>query len=214
MRGIERLPEPQILVERKVDWLATFLASGNKRPDSSKYAHNSIKIQLNSMSFHKCFYCESKLKGVPKEVDHHIEVSVDRNLSYEWTNLFLSCDNCNNKIPHNIIPINDALNPCSDTDEIIEENLTFNKELIEPKNNSDLGLRTIKKYRLDTELLDTRRLKHISMFQDLLLEIRNNQIQENRQHLTVDEINIINSFKRIDNPYSLMFKILTSKYGL
>ena len=82
MRGVSRLPEPQILIDRKALWLANFLASGNLRPDSSKYAHASVKADLNSMSFHKCFYCESKLKGEPKEVDHHIEVSVDKNFAF------------------------------------------------------------------------------------------------------------------------------------
>jgi hypothetical protein len=166
------------------------------------------------MSFHKCFYCESKLKDATKEVDHHIEVSVDRNLAFEWTNLCLSCDNCNTKIPHSTISINDVLNPLTDSDVTIQQHLTFNKELIEPNHNSDLGLLTIQKYRLDTELLDTRRLKQISIFQDVLIKIREKQIQENRQVLTPDEINIIESFKRIDNPYSLMFIVLLQKYGL
>ncbi|MFL9829661.1 HNH endonuclease [Flavobacterium sp. ST-87] len=214
MRGIQRLPEPQILIDRKAVWLANFLASGNKRPDSSKYAHTSVKLQLNSMSHHKCFYCETKLKGNPKEVDHHIEVSVDKNLSFEWTNLYLSCDNCNNKIPHNSIPITDALDPCIDDDHTIGEHLSFNKELIEPLNNSPLGLRTIQKYRLDNELLDMRRLKQVSLFQDVLLEIRKNQIQEVRQHLTADELIIINRFQGNDSPYSLMFKVLINKIGL
>jgi hypothetical protein len=214
MREIGRLPEPQILVDRKQTWLTKFLNSGNKRPDSSKYAHVSVKIQLKSMSFHKCFYCESKLKGEPKEVDHHIEVSVNKNLAYDWNNLFLACDNCNNKIPHNIISIHDVLNPCTDSDTFIQEHLTFNKELIEPKNNSHLGLKTIQKYRLDTELLDNRRLKQIQLFSDVLLEIKDKQIKEGRQTITNEEQILIHSFKRIDNPYSLMFKVLIEKNGL
>jgi hypothetical protein len=214
MRALTRLPEPQILIERKGLWLANFLTSGKQRPDSSKYAHDSIKIDLNSMSFHKCFYCESKLKGATKEVDHHIEVSVDPSLSFEWTNLNLSCDNCNRKIPHNTISIHDTLNPCTDNDQTIQDHLIFNKELVEPRNNSDRGLRTIKKYRLDSELLDARRLREISVFQDVLLEIRRKQVDENRQVLTVDERNTIDSFKRLDKPYSLMFTVLLGKYGL
>lgn len=214
MRALLRLPEPQILIDRKAQWLSNFLASGNKRPDSSKYAHDSVKADLNSMSFHKCFYCETKLKGATKEVDHHVEVSVEKNLAFEWTNLCQSCDNCNTKIPHNTIPINDVLNPLTDNDAKIQQHLSFNKELIEPKDNSALGLLSIQKYRLDNELLDTRRLKQISIFQDVLILIREKQIAENRQVLTNDEINIIESFKRIDNPYSLMFIVLLQKYGL
>lgn len=50
MRGLTRLPEPNILNTKKAIWTANFLASGKNRPDSSKYAHSEIKTQLNSMS--------------------------------------------------------------------------------------------------------------------------------------------------------------------
>lgn len=213
MRGITRLHEPQILIDRKVNWLNDLLVSGKARPDSSKYAHIQIKTQLNSMSFNKCFYCETKLKGKTKEIDHHIEVSVNINLSYEWSNLYLSCDSCNNKVPHSSIAINIALDPCLNTDAEIQTHLTFNDELIEPKNNSPLGLTTIQKYRLDSEVLDTRRLKSLKTFLKLVIEIQKNQVQEARNNLTVDERNAIHRFKNIDNSYSLMFTVLLDKYG-
>lgn len=213
MREVQRLPEPRILIERKELWLQRLLESGKARPDSSKYAHSSIKTQLNSMSSHKCFYCETKLKGKRKEVDHHIEVSVDIYLSYEWENLCLSCDNCNNKLDHNSIPIEEALNPCIDSDEEIMEHLTFDDEIIEARNNSEKGLKTIRKYRLDTELLDMRRLKSLKLFMKLLVNIQLNQIKEGRNGLTDYELNAINKFKRKDQSFSLMFEILLDKYG-
>jgi uncharacterized protein (TIGR02646 family) len=214
MRAITRLPEPQILIDRKVVWLSDFLASGKKRPDSSKYAHDQIKTQLNLMSFNKCFYCETKLKGKRKEVDHHIEVSVNKNLAFIWENLCLSCDSCNNKIPHSTIPITDALNPLVNTDAEIQTHLTFADELIEPRNNSPLGLRTIQKYRLDSEVLDTRRLKSLKLFLQLLVQISHNQISEGRNGLTVEEVQAIHRFKNIDHSFSLMFKVIIDKYGL
>jgi uncharacterized protein (TIGR02646 family) len=214
MRSLERLPEPQILTEKKEIWKENLIASGKKRPDSSKYGHNSVRIQLNSMSYHKCFYCESKLKDKRKEIDHHIEVSVDKTLSFEWTNLYLSCDNCNGKIPHSSIPIEDTLDPCRNTEEEIKEHLTFNDEFIQPKNNSELGLLTIKKYRLDTELLDNRRLKHLKKLFKVLLEIRDKQRLEVRNQLNQDELNIINSFKRIDNSFSVMFEVILENYDI
>ncbi len=70
MRHLKRLPVPQILVEKKEEWTRKFIASGKKRPDSSKYAHASIKEVLQTMSLHKCFYYERSLKDVPSEVDH------------------------------------------------------------------------------------------------------------------------------------------------
>ena len=166
------------------------------------------------MSFNKCFYCETKLKGRRKEVDHHIEVSIDPKLAYEWTNLYLSCDNCNNKIVHSTISINDALDPCSNTDKEIMAHLTFDDEMIEPKNNSPLGLRTIKKYRLDHEILDTRRLKSLKKFYKLIVEIQKNQINEERDFLTEEEINAIYRFRTINNSFSLMYNVIIEKYNL
>lgn len=213
MRSIIRLPEPQILINKKVIWLSNLISSGKNRPDSNKYANENIKIQLNSMSFNKCFYCETKLKGKRIEVDHHIEVSVDITKSFEWTNLYLACDSCNNKIPHSVIPIYDTLNPCIDNDTKILEHLTFKDELIEPLNNSILGLKTIQKYRLDSEVLDTRRLKSLKLFLTLICEIRKIQIIEKRDYLSSDELNAINRFKNVDHSYSLMFTILINKFG-
>lgn len=213
MRHLNRLPEPQVLIDKKILWRDNFLASGKDRPDSSKYAHKDIRNDLNSTSHHKCFYCETKFKGLPREVDHLIEVTVDKRLSFEWDNLYLSCDNCNGKIRHDKMPINICLNPFNDTDEDIFEHISFDKELIIPKNNSEIGLRTIQKYRLDSDLLDNRRLKQITSFQDVLLNIKDNQINENRNYLTPEERELINSFKRADNPYTLMFKVLLTKYG-
>jgi len=214
MRGLIRLPEPQILTVRKTVWLTNFLASGKSRPDSNKYAHDQIKTQLNSMSYNKCFYCETKLKGQAKEIDHHIEVSIDPTLAFEWENLYLSCDSCNNKIPHSAISINDALNPCTNTDNEIKEHITFNEELIEPRNNSPFGLKTIQKYRLDSEVLDSRRLKSLKVFLVLLNTIRKSQIQESRNYLTNNEIDALHRFKGIDNSFSLMYTIIIEKYGL
>jgi uncharacterized protein (TIGR02646 family) len=214
MRWIERLPEPQILIDRKKEWLDNFLASGKKRPDSSKYAHEQIKIQLNSMSYSKCFYCETKLKDKTKEVDHHIEVSVNPNLSFEWYNLYLSCDSCNNKIPHSAIPISDALNPCSNTDDEIAKHITFDDELIGPKDNSEVGLITIKKYRLDSDVLDRRRSQQLKLFHKLLISVHRNQINEKRSFLTQDELSAIHRFKGIDSSYSLMFTIIIANHGL
>jgi uncharacterized protein (TIGR02646 family) len=208
MIAIQRLPEPQILIDKKKEWLDAFLASGKKRPDSSKYAHEMIRNDLNSMSYYKCFYCETKLKGASKEVDHHIEVSVDKSKAFEWTNLYLCCEHCNKKLSHHSIAVHDALNPCKDTDADMEAHLTFEDELITPNHNSELGLKTIQKYRLDSELLDHKRLKYINLFKTLLI-----QILREKRSITQAEREAIESFKRIDNAYSLMFKVLLQKNG-
>lgn len=214
MRALKRLPEPQILQQRGANWLAAFLASGKMRPDSTKYANVQIKAQLNSMSFYKCFYCEVKLKNKPKEVDHQIEVSIDNRLSFTWTNLYLACDNCNGKVDHATIPVSDTLDPCRNTNLKIGNHITFVDEQITAKNASQLGLDTIKKYRLDTELLDKRRIDQLKIFQKLLISIQQNIIAQGRNSLSQLEKQALQTFKQPDQPFSLMFKVVLAQYNL
>ena len=141
MIHVERLNKPDILIKKEKEWTEKFLASGKNRPDNSKYGHKGIRSQLNSMSCHKCFYCEQKLKGVPAEIDHFIEVSDPngKKLAFDWDNLYLACNNCNNKLNNITVPVTDVLDPCKHTNEEIQEHITFEKEVITAKNNSEIG---------------------------------------------------------------------------
>lgn len=208
MRTLIRLPQPDILTERGQQWLDALLASGKNRPDATKYGNPNIRTQLNTISFYKCFYCESKLKDKPSEIDHHIEVSIDLSLSYIWDNLYLACDNCNGKLNHLAIPITQALDPIINTDNEIQENITFIDEVITAVGGSAIGLRTIQKYRLDSNLLDKRRITQLKYFYKFLDEIRRSQITDNGRGLNQREIDAINHFSQIDQPYSLMFKTI------
>lgn len=98
MRHLNRLPTPNILIKKQVEWTDKFVSSSSKRPDNSKYAHKDILTDLCSISYHKCYYCEQKIKGIAQEIDHYIEVIEDKKLAFDWNNLYLSCSNCNNKI--------------------------------------------------------------------------------------------------------------------
>jgi hypothetical protein len=211
MRGLIRLPKPQILIDKEENWKSDFITSGKPRPDSSKYAHETIRIQLATMSFYKCFYCESKLKYTPKEVDHHVEVSIEKELAFVWTNLYLCCDNCNGKVNHNAIPIKAALDPCRNNDSEIQAHLTYVDELITSVGNSSLGLKTIQKYRLDSELLDRRRSVQLRNFHKVLIEILTNQKSQGRKLYNQSEIDLLHRFQHDDQPYSLMFKLILKK---
>ena len=212
MRFLQRLAKPSILEEKEEIWRKNFVDSSKKRPDNSKYAHAQIRDTLNSMSFHKCFYCERRLKGVAQEIDHFIEVAERRDLAYDWDNLYLACDNCNNKLPNRTISTTDALDPCRDTDEIIEECLTFEKGSIQAKSGSQKGLRTIQKYKLDSEQLDHVRTRQLQLFYEVLIEIQKRMIVEQRQSMSEQEKEALLSFENPDRPFSLMFKILLEKY--
>ena len=132
MRHIDRLPAPDILVQKHIEWQQKYeekLAENpSARPDSPRYAHKQIKDRLFEMSFGKCFYCETKLTDSNKEVDHFVEVAIDHSKAYEWENLYLACSNCNDKVNHLVIPVTDALDPCRDSDAEIQRNISFEAE--------------------------------------------------------------------------------------
>lgn len=208
MRHIDRLPTPRILSEKQNKWQQKYeqkIAEKPKaRPDSSKYAHKDILQQLNSCSFNKCFYCESKLTGTSREVDHYIEVAIDPSGAFEWTNLYLSCNNCNDKLDHNTVPVTEALNPCVDSDEQIQRHITFERECIRSQAGSEKGLNTIRKFRLDSDALDLKRSKWLNKLATIVIEIDNQMREENRTVHSFEEKDRICRFMQSDQPYSLM----------
>ena len=213
---VDRLPKPDILVRKEKEWTSKFLASGKKRPDNSKYRHKEILSTLNSMSFHKCFYCEQKLKGIPSEIDHFIEVSdpKGKELAFDWNNLYLACNTCNDKLKNTTISVTDVLDPCKNTDDEIQEHITFENEIITSKNNSVVGLKTIQKYKLGEPLSDYLRLKQIDLFKDVLLQISKNQIADEGRKMNKQEKEGLKRFAQKDRQFSLMFRILLKKYNI
>lgn len=214
MVHIERLPKPGILVKKENEWTEKFLASGKSRPDNSKYAHDEIKSLLFAMSSGKCFYCERKISHEHYEIDHFIEVSDVRGkeLAFYWDNLFLACENCNRKLNNQTISVDSVLNPCKHTDDEIEAELDFEDEHIVARGDSEIGHKTIKKYKLNSELSDYHRLKRLDNFRKVLLAIRDSQILEHRDKLNDSEIEIINRYAQKDHAFSLMFRCLLRKF--
>lgn len=216
MRHIDRLAIPEILAEKQKEWQDKYsqklISNPKARPDGPKYGHKSIRDRLNSCSFNKCFYCESKLSGTLREIDHYIEVSIEHNLAYDWNNLYLSCSNCNDKLDYNIIPVTEALNPCNDTDEEIEQCITFEDECICSQPDNIKGLKTIQKFRLDSDLLELKRCKWLNKLATKALEIYEKMKEEERTEPTDEERKIISRFKQKDQPYSLMCEIYIKKH--
>lgn len=216
MRHIDRLPIPQILQEKHDQWLKQFLDAYNngtsKRPDSSKYGNPKILETLMSMSFRKCFYCESSLIGQQQEIDHFIEVADDPTLAYTWENLYLSCSNCNKKIPNHVISVTEVLDPCRDSDDVIQQSITFNDELIGAIPGSPKGEKTIQKYRLDSERLDYNRSRWLNKICKEANRIQKAMISQQRQKPTQEEKNALLIFMQPSQPYSLMSEIYIKKY--
>ncbi len=213
MIHISRTSKPGILSNNEINWLRKFIESGKPRPHHSQYAHPDIKDALMAMSGCKCFYCETLLKNSYKEVDHFIEVSIDKNLAFNWENLYLACENCNNKMSHNDIPVESVLDPCKSDDEEIEKHLQYEDEIIDHKVGSTIGELSIRKYKLDSELLDNRRRVALTKFLNVLVTILGKMNNEQRD-ISDAEREILIQFSNRNKSYSFMFKFLLKKHGI
>ncbi|MNK77883.1 hypothetical protein D3C87_974980 [compost metagenome] len=216
MRYLQRLPKPDVLIKKGDQWTKSFIASGKDRPDNPKYGHIEIRTQLHNISFKKCFYSEVKFAVETEgQVDHYIEVSEDKNLSFDWENLFLSHKDSNQGKPNNLtIAVTNTLNPFIHSDDEIEEHLTFEDECITARNNSSKGLQTIQKYKLDKDVYNALRSKQLIQFYKVLTVINQNQIIENRKILNDEELEVLKRFAQPDHSFSLMFRILLKKLNL
>lgn len=213
MRHIDRLPIPRILKEKGEEWTRKFLESGKDRPESRMYAHRDIVRRLEEMSSHKCFYCEAKLNG-RYEVDHHVEVSVDRKRAYDWDNLYLCCASCNReKLDESTIPSKEVLDPCKDSEETISQTISFVDEQIVSIEDNERGNKTIQKYRLDTEHLDLLRMKQLKKICEEYSYIKDKMTREGRTSMTDEERRSLANYKERQSPFSLMAKTYLEKRG-
>lgn len=104
MIPVPRLPEPSVLTKNSDRWLSKLQAiqatpkATNQQISNArdKYRHPKIKETLNKMFHGKCAYCESKITVVTYgAIEHFFPKSLYPSLTFEWKNLLLSCDKCN-----------------------------------------------------------------------------------------------------------------------
>jgi len=103
MIKLHKLPEPDLLKNNKAEWTArynNYINKGQPIPDSLKYKYREpqIKQRILEETHEKCAYCESKVTHVyPGDIEHIAPRSKKHELAFEWSNLTLSCLECNRK---------------------------------------------------------------------------------------------------------------------
>ncbi len=106
MIPVRRTGEPRSLTRHGARWLnqlRTVMSDSSataKQIDRarSQYNKRDVKTALKEMFKGKCAYCESKVTHVaPGDIEHFRPKSDPRyvDLTFEWTNLLLSCPICN-----------------------------------------------------------------------------------------------------------------------
>jgi hypothetical protein len=151
------------------------------------YKCGDVLPRLKSDFKNKCYICELK-KPTNINVEHFIPHKGDKDLKFDWDNLFWSCSHCNNT---KLDKYDNILN-CTDANHKVEENLRYKfkpfpleKVEIEPLDNSDKIINTkelllavyngtttpLKK--LESANLRNKLLEEIKLFQQNLIDYFN-----------------------------------------
>lgn len=101
MIKLQKLPEPQILIDNGAEWTRQHLENIANGVEStsylkSRYNQKSIKDQIVKETAGKCAYCESQLRHIHHgDIEHIFPKSLDESKRFEWNNLTLACEICN-----------------------------------------------------------------------------------------------------------------------
>ena len=91
-----------VKIERKdSDEARAAVASLEREKAKSSGTYNTPEVNkaLGLMFAHKCYLCEQKgLHGI--QIEHLVPHQKNRDLMFDWNNLFLSCSHCNNMKSH------------------------------------------------------------------------------------------------------------------
>ncbi|MCB9669862.1 MAG: hypothetical protein H6736_15745 [Alphaproteobacteria bacterium] len=196
-----------MLEQRAESWTVSFLERRRDqpglRPDKRQYAHPEILETLSAISAGKCFYCERWLSDDERTVDHHLEVHAAPERAFEWSNLYLACDICQRKLPNATIPNAAVVDPCSE-DGDPAEHLDFHEEVVIGR--TDRGRQTIRKYKLDAESRQLRRLKVLKALLRLL--------PPPGSALTPSQREALWRLAAPEQPYSLMMRRVLEQAGI
>jgi hypothetical protein len=156
------------------------------------------------MSHNKCFYCENE----GTSVDHYTEVAERGDLVFTWENLYLSCDDCQNKIPNTSIPVTDCVDPCRIEDPP-EDHLMFESEYV--RYRTPKGEQTVKKYKLNRELLVSQRRKMLQTISETILSMCKSKGTDD---FNASERAKLRQFAQSDHLFSMLCTAYLDKHSL
>jgi uncharacterized protein (TIGR02646 family) len=199
MIAITKGDSPTILTEKGLELtnnLKLAFENGERKFefDSAVYGGKTVKSALIRIQHNKCCFCESSLHAQHGDVEHFrpkggwIQEEKDKLsevgyywLAYDWDNMFLACQKCNQTFKKNYFPIENpierALNHTHDVTKELhliinpsidnpKEHLLFKKEIITSKTAK--GKETIKRTAIDQETFEEDRRTYFQAINTLL----------------------------------------------
>ncbi|MBP9839269.1 MAG: HNH endonuclease [Proteobacteria bacterium] len=117
MIRLTKNPQPKILADNAANW-TTALTDKHARgeeptnAEKTKYRHPQVKAALVNETSGKCAYCESKLLHIHHgDVEHIYPKSLAMEKTFEWENLTLACERCNQNKSDNDPLIESIIDP-------------------------------------------------------------------------------------------------------
>jgi uncharacterized protein (TIGR02646 family) len=213
------------------------------RFDGNIYGHETVKTVLKETQSDKCAYCESKVPHLGYgDVEHFrpkagwVQEKGDPLvqpgyywLAYEWSNLFFSCQICNQNYKKNHFPLSNpsqrALNhtkPISNESALLlnplednpERHLEFERHLI--KGKSIRGISTIDTCGLDRRALELARKSKLDTLSTLtyIIEIAEGSTDPKLVFKANEAKDLLRKWMENESEYSLMFKCAIWKSGV
>ena len=201
--------------------------------DNKIYGNEAVKETLINLQHDKCCFCEAQISHTSHgDVEHFrpkggyqqsendlLERPGYYWLAYDFSNLFFACQKCNEVYKRNYFPLVDTTkrakshNDDYEQEESLilhpefdnpEEHITFDKEVVKPKNGSLKGHATIKRTGLDRIRLEDRRFDYFQLLLTLAKVARGNgsEADEARNH-----------FKRLGQPTSLFSAMVRANFS-
>ncbi len=86
-----------IKIERKLTGKAQKAIASLEKAETGNSSYNTteVNLALKEMFHNKCYICENK-QVTSYNIEHLHPYYKNKNLKYDWNNLFLSCAHCNN----------------------------------------------------------------------------------------------------------------------
>lgn len=249
MIAIQRAKKPEILQikgRQKQNDLCQSYENGQREFefDNAIYAHATVKSVLKTMQHNKCCFCESKLSHISYgDVEHFRpkagyqqskEEALEKPgyywLVYDWNNLLLSCQICNQRYKKNLFPLKNPQSRAKNHNENInvETALLINPCLQNPEdyisfdhraepysiNNNAMGNATIEIVGLNRSDLTEKRLEILNILFKLLKimsEAKQFPTNPELQAVIKDILPIIQEMSAPQAEYSAMIKAALSK---
>jgi uncharacterized protein (TIGR02646 family) len=213
--------------ETKANNAAYMAGERNFSIKKSLYGHQEVKEALIALQNDKCCFCERRVSaGEPGHIEHYRPKGGYKKddksklvkpgyywLAYDFQNLFLSCNRCNTSYKKNYFPLVDETKRVtnhtgvianeeplilSPTDNVASH-LTFEQEIIKPKNNSMKGEETIKRTGLNRKPLADDRLMFLEPLKILAGVARNSESPDSQE-----AISLFKRFGRKESEFSYM----------